>query len=294
MDDNFAKGIEMLLKNAYHAPVPNEGFRARLLSNLQARQRQVVNRARRHHLYYFAGGLLSAAAVLVFAFLPMLSDTATTTTITPTATNTTTALAENPLANSANLIGATAIALQPLDIKLFNEQNWTTISLEEKFALTVGLQIRTPVGMLENAGFGIIGGPAVMLVGMSNLEIGKCGSLKVLDGQAMVDLSRTNHAYNISLNNQQFALQPGAMILLSVDHNIDYAVGGAPAPVLAILHGNANLLGNNARELTAGRVYELYDTGTGIFPSRNLSYSENQRRFMPMIDAIRAANVQSW
>ncbi|MBP5232501.1 MAG: hypothetical protein J6333_03760, partial [Planctomycetes bacterium] len=187
--------------------------------------------------------------------------------------------------------GAAAIALQPLQVRDAGAAQWRTLATDEPFTLAAGMEIRTPLGAMDNPGFGVRGGPAVMLVGMSAVKVTDEGGLQVVDGQTMLDLSRAPQAYTVALNRQKVALQPGAMVLLGVDNGEDYASGGAPAPTLALLHGQAEVVGAaNAGALLPGRLYELYDTGTGRFPSRGLSQAESQQRFMPMIDAIRAAN----
>ena len=295
-DEKFEKGLSMLLKHAYHAPQPSEAFRQNLLQDLKNRQRQAAAARRSRVIKVVFGGaatLTAAAAAVAFAFLPQVFPT----TPAPIPAAESAVLAAAPaIKTPESLNGAAAFALQPLNIKMPGSDEWQALNSEEQFALLPDMEISTPVGALENTGFGVRNGPAVMLVGMSRLRVARDGGLRVMDGQAMLDLSRTAKACDITLNDQTLSLQPGAMVLASVDMDDNYAAGGAPAPTLAVLHGSAATRSpdNATCELNSGRIYDLYDTGTGRYPHRSLSSAENQQRFQPMIDAIRAANVKQW
>ena len=123
----------------------------------------------------------------------------------------------------------------------------------------------------------------------SQLEVSD-KSLRLLDGRAVFSLSNSREPLTLRLGGQEMALQAGSVVFARTEDGDEFAANGAPAPVLVLLKGQAAPMGVDAQPLMAGRMYELFDTGTGRYPSRELGSYEAERRFIPMINAIQAAN----
>lgn len=192
------------------------------------------------------------------------------------------------------LDGQAAQAINSVEIRTESGE-WSTIKANARFTLKKGMQIRTPVGAADPVTVAIRSGALLMLDGMSRVAVGE-KDLQLQDGRAVVSLAHSNLGLGLNLDRQELALQPGAMAFLRVDDSEEYAQGGEPAPVLVLLKGQALPLQDDGavradgNVLTANKVYELYNTGTGRYPSRDLGSYETQQRFQPMINAITASN----
>lgn len=200
-----------------------------------------------------------------------------------------------PTAPLLTLAGTQAQALNAIDIRNENATDWTALKPGSTFKLQKGMQIRTPVGMVDPTTIAIGNSTMLMLDGMSRINVGE-QSLQLQDGRAVLSLSNSRSAVGMQLAEQELALQPGTMAFLRVEDNEDYAHNGAPAPVLVLLKGTAlpitesGQVREGSNVLTAQKVYELYNTGTGRYPSRALGSYESQQRFQPMINAIATAH----
>ncbi len=313
-NDDFEKGLDLLLNNAYNVPAPSENFRNNLLANLKQRQRTNTNvhRARVITLY---SSFSAVAAVILFAFIPnidIFSNTDAEISISPKAelaeatktiskavstnqiipvsstidTSATTHLASYTPA--ATFHPTTAYAINSVDVYNPVTNKWATIEDGKSFSLTNGTQIRTPLGATESVNVTLKNGPTVMLDGMSQIAI-KDNLLTLEDGRAVISVNKDSSPVTIQLDNQDINLDAGSMVFATLDNDNSYAKDGLPAPILVLLKGNASTANSNDSQLAQGRVYELFDTGTGHYPSRKVGSYENKRQFMPMIDAVQAA-----
>lgn len=195
----------------------------------------------------------------------------------------------------ASLDGQSAHAMNAIDIRATGKNDWTSLKPGSTFTLKNGMEIRTPVGMAEPATVAVKNGAMLMLDGMSQVQVG-ARDLRMQDGRAVISLAHSKLGLELQLAQESLALQPGALAFLRVDEDDDYAKGGAPAPVLVLLKGQAlplaaeGQVNKDAHVLTSNKVYEIYNTGTGRYPNRELGSYESQQRFQPMINAITATN----
>ena len=320
-DDNFEKGLDLLLNNVYNAPTPSEKFRTDLFTELKERQRKKAS-ARRSRVITLYSSLSAVAAVVVFTFIPGVnmfsndeldfssdiieiasttssankkstidSHTITTEKLVKQASVTipqSTPTAQFASFDKSTLSSTTAHAINNIDVYSPKNGKWQAIEAGNEFAINSGVKVRTPLGSVQPVNFNIDNGPSVMLDGMSSVSVAN-GALKLDDGRAVVSLSDSDFPVKLELSSQDVILQPGAMVFATLDNDNNYADNGIPAPMLVLLKGNANSAGNYNSTLAQGRVYELFDTGTGRYPSRKIGSYENKREFMPMIDAIQAA-----
>ena len=316
-NDDFEKGLNLLLNNAYNVPTPAEEFRCKLLSDLKTRQR--VNAGiRRSRIITLYSSFSAVAAVILFAFIPntnFFTDSETETTINP-ATNPIEAVKFSPVAQvtktttslptvSANsfkanttqtaaytatssFIPVSALAINSVDVYNPNTNKWVTINEGKNFSIYDGTQIRTPLGATQAVNFSINDGPSVMLDGMSQVAINN-SVLTIEDGRAVISVNPSHEPMTLQLDKQDINMKPGSMIFATLDNDNSYTSNGIPAPMLVLLKGDATTANGHNTELAQGRVYELFDTGTGRYPSRKVGSYENKRQFMPMIDAVQAA-----
>ncbi len=197
-------------------------------------------------------------------------------------------------AQITHLDGQYAHAINAIEIRT-GTGDWSALKADSKFMLKKGMQIRTPVGTADPVTVAIRNGTMLMLDGMSRIAVGE-KDLRLQDGRAVVSLTHSKLGVELHLAKQELALQPGAMAFLRVEDGDDYAQGGAPAPVMVLLKGQAlplqadGAVRSDANVLSANKVYELYNTGTGRYPSREIGSYESQQRFQPMINAITASN----
>lgn len=200
-----------------------------------------------------------------------------------------------PAAEMLALAGQTAHALNAIDLRDGNSGAWRALKPGSRFPLRTGLEIRTPVGAVDPVTIAISNGTMLMLDGMSRIMVDN-KELRLCDGRAVISLTHSKLAVGLQLADQELSLQPGAMAFLRVEDGEDYASNGSPVPVLVLLKGQALPLAadgqvrDGAGVLTAQKVYELYNTGTGRYPSRVLGSYETQQRFQPMINAIASNN----
>ena len=262
-DDNFDKGLNLLLNKAYNAPAPREEFRNNLLGKLKEQQRKNIN-TRRSRIITLYSSFSAIAAVIVFAFLPSISifnwsdstptkpSTVTTATATeilskPINTDTmiiqpeSTAPATTKLAAYTNnhFTPSTAFSLTSVDVYNPQTNKWNTVDADKSFALNNGTKIRTPLGATESVNFSIDNGPSVMLDGMSQVAI-QNNKFILEDGRAVVSLNSESNPVVLELDRQDIKLQPGAMVFATLDNDNSYTSSGIPAPMLVLLKGNAN------------------------------------------------------
>lgn len=304
-DEDFEKGMKLLLNQAYEKPCPDEKFRTELLTKLKKKQ-QRVSSGRKHRIIALYSAVTSVAAVFALAVIPFINPAIDTATPTSIATldakvNTTTPKSitqtiNQPtiqptikLASLDNISGKSAQAINQIEVKDANSNSWKTLTAGTSFAITNGMEMRTPLGVVEPVSFAVNNGPSVMLDGLSNLAV-ENDSFSLIDGRAVFSLANTDKSIDIKVGDKNVALQPGAMAFVKTEESEDYAKNGSPAPVIVLLKGNATTLDSHNTPLMAGRVYEFFDTGTGRYPNRELGSYENQQKFMPMINAIQAAN----
>ena len=317
--DDFEKGLNLLLNNAYNAPTPNETFRSKLLDDLKDRQR-VNAGVRRTKIITLYSSFSAVAAVVLFAFIPNIgiftnSDTKTAINATqqfastnkildnaiqtnnvtqlpsakPQATTQLASFTNNTTTSTpTSFIPASAHAVNAIDVYNPDTAKWTTVEKGSSFTISDGTQVRTPLGATESVNFTIDNGPSVMLDGMSQVAINN-NILALEDGRAVVSVNQDNKPVTLQLENQDINLHPGAMVFATLDNDNSYTSTGIPAPMLVLLKGNATTVNGHNTDLAQGRVYELFDTGTGRYPSRKVGSYENKRQFMPMIDAVQAA-----
>ncbi len=311
-NDDFEKGLDLLLNNAYNVPSPSENFRNNLLANLKQRQRTNTN-IRRARVITLYSSFSAVAAVILFAFIPnidIFSNTDAEISISPKAelAAATKTLSKNVVTDKINYISSntetsattklasysspfhptTAYAINSVDVYNPVTNKWATIEDGKSFALTNGTQIRTPLGATESVNISLKNGPSVMLDGMSQIAIND-NLLTLEDGRAVISVSKDSSPVTIQLDNQDINLDSGSMVFATLDNDNSYAKDGLPAPILVLLKGTATTANSNDSQLAQGRVYELFDTGTGHYPSRKVGSYENKRQFMPMIDAVQAA-----
>lgn len=311
-EEGFEKGLKLLLNQAYHKPEAREDFRNELLERLRHKQRERRS-VRRNRVIALFGTVSAAAAMVAITFLPVASpdisapaqpaSPASIALIEATGGNSgKTAPLMSPLDSprearvlqtstslSESLSGLQAHAVNAVDVRANGTKQWTRVAAGQDFKLEDGMRLRTPVGAVEPVSVALGSGALVMLDGMSQLEVSD-KSLRLLDGRAVVSLSNSREPLMLRLGGQEMALQAGSMVFARAEDGEEFAANGAPAPVMVLLKGQAEPVGENAQPLMAGRVYELFDTGTGRYPSRELGSYETERRFIPMINAIQAAN----
>ena len=314
-NDDFEKGLNLLLNKAYNVPTPAEEFRCKLLNDLKERQRAHAG-IRRSRIITLYSSFSAVAAVILFAFIPNVnffanseaestitpvSESPATIQISPVAqksvTPTNKPITTTPIqvttqtvayTGKSSFIPASAMAINSVDVFNPNTNKWTTVEKGSNFSIYDGTQIRTPLGATQSVNFSINEGPSVMLDGMSQVAINK-NVLTIEDGRAVVSVNPTHKPMTLQLDKQDINMQPGSMIFATLDNDSSYTSNGIPAPMLVLLKGDATTANGHDTELTQGRVYELFDTGTGRYPSRKVGSYENKRQFMPMIDAVQAA-----
>ena len=317
--DDFEKGLKLLLNNAYNAPNPNEAFRSKLLEDLKGRQRMNAG-VRKTKIITLYSSFSAVAAVVLFAFIPNIgiftnsnSDSNISTTQQFASTNkilnnaiktnnvTQLSSSKSPITtqlasfsnnttttNATSFIPTSAHAVNAVDVFNPDTTKWTTIEKGTSFVISDGTQVRTPLGATESVNFTIDNGPSIMLDGMSQIAIYD-NTLALEDGRVVVSLNQENKPVTLQLENQDINLHPGSMVFATLDNDNSYTSTGIPAPMLVLLKGNATTENGHNTDLAQGRVYELFDTGTGRYPSRKVGSYENKRQFMPMIDAVQAA-----
>lgn len=312
----FEEGLEMLLKTTYEKPSIRPDFRDQLLGQLKERQRE-RSMSRRRKVLVLYSSVTAAAAALVLVALPVLSAATpvhsggngqtvlaqravsmpeaqpasfSPLSLDPTC-DTTTAFASSNVNGQPlfNFAGRTARAVNAVDVAEPSTGAWRTVASGETFALENGTRFRTPIGSLNEISVEIDKGPTVMLDGMSQMKI-CAGELRLEDGNALVSVTGGDQPVGLRLAGQDVELLPGTMAFMHLEDGEGYADGGAPAPVLVLLKGQGQTLDAHKTPLLAGQVYELYETGTGKFPTRPLGAYEREQRFQPMVNAIMAAN----
>ncbi len=311
-NDDFEKGLNLLLNNAYNTPTPSEEFRSKLLGDLKSRQR-IKASARRSRVITLYSSLSAVAAVVVFTFIPsigLFADVESTSSAIKTAqvsqtvdkniitTNNLVKQVSTPISNTTvtpqfasletpSFNPTRAHAIESLDVFSPETKKWTSITAGSEFSLSSGTMVRTPLGAVQSVNFSIDNGPSVMLDGMSKITV-RGDTLKLDDGRAVVSIEANHNPMKLQLDTQNINLQSGSMVFATLDNDSAYADSGIPAPMLVLLKGEATTSENPDNMLAEGRVYELFDTGTGRYPSRKVGSYENKREFMPMIDAIQA------
>ncbi len=330
-DNGFEKGLKLLLNNAYNKPHPSEEFRAELLQKLRTKQRSRHAARKHKVIALYSSLTAAAAVFVLSVVpvidpaveikdnspAPTASNLTEleanwrpgrnfATTASYPAPNTTpsyvdinaprTVTIENApqekdtLKPLMNISADSVRAINQLEYKTASENEWQHAAAGSEIHLKSGMEIRTPLGAVDPVSFAIKNGPLVMLDGSSSVEVND-GGLRLNDGRAVISLTGTDNALKVLMQGHDLSLQPGSTAFLRMEQGADFAENGSPVPVMVLLKGEAATLDKFDTRLYAGRVYELYETGTGKFPSRQIGSYESQRRFMPMINAIQAANV---
>lgn len=316
------EGLRTLLTRSYQPVSARKEFETRLLDNLKERQRRTTSsrlRSRRRTLFMSATSSIAAAAMVMFVVWVM--PVAGTIAPSPVKGNLRLPIPDNAVAARAEVESARAVPVSSetafasdvvpaayevmpasfggyrvadafagsaLPEKAFALQNvemdagkgWVTLAANVAVALVPGMRFRSSGGMahLEFADGALISlSPESLLKAMPE-------GLTVDEGFMLVAVPEYfSDRFRLHFEERDIAVEPGTDLAVLVEPRGNYAVGGAPAPMVMVVDrqdvpgGLALAKGKNGvGPLLAKQIYRLDKYVTPDLPGRTLCDTECQ------------------
>jgi len=268
-EEVYDKNMGKLLQHAWVDPVPQNEFKQQLLQKLKLKQKSMhIKPIKRVQKIIFSFTAAAAIAIML-----MSSQFFTTNTQTKDINGNT-----SEVISRANVQTITAIDA----IQVAENNIWKSIKAETKIELKEGMKIRPEA--LELAGFATEFGALFLMDSDAELMVVN-GKIEVEKGDVFAKvLPVATESETLQVRGKQFALQPGTLALLQVTVRENLTEAGQPVPTIVVLSGAIDTDSAARRQLQPNRIYSLYETPTGAYPSIPLEMSEKD-------DLINMANT---
>lgn len=310
------EALQTILTKTYHPVTPRREFQTRLLVNLKDRQRSNTEiRIKTRHRTMFMTSLTGMAAAALVMFAVWVSPTMNELT-TPTGSSNAFAGRRGPdlpisdlvvpiepagiamreltsapanessfetvpasfgykvaEAFAAAVLPATAIGLRNMEIN--SGAGWRAMNATEVAALQPGTKFRSANGSVGHLGFS--DHSMVSMSGDAVAEITENG-LALSQGTALVSVpEEASDRFRLHFPERDIAVEPGTQLAVLVESPDNYAVDGAPAPLVMVVEDQETAGGfalargkNGVGPLFARYVYSLDKYVTPDLPGRAL------------------------
>lgn len=305
------EALQTILTKSYHPVTPRREFQTRLLENLKERQRTNTTirvKSRRRTVFMSAMTSMAAAAMVMFAVwvMPTIQQPGTSETashylalevpeadsfqeVAQTSFASGNAYADivpasyEPSAPSFNYnaleafaaAALPAVALGRKNIEINSGGEWKPMDTGYPAELEPGMAFRAPKGKVGFIGFD---DDTILSLDPGTVIEATESGIAVRQGFAKVSVPETSdQRFRLHFAERDIAIEPGTDLAVYVEPNMDFAEGGAPAPVVMVLQEPGAVGGlafakgkNGVAPLFARHLYRLDNYVTQDIPGRPL------------------------
>lgn len=233
-------GLSALLKKTYQPVEPRAGFRESLLERLKIAQREQARLTRMRRVRRWVGGLSAVAAAVVVATVMVVQNPEPSTAVKVPGAG----MAAIAMATPAEAVVPVAVPLQVRGAVAVRAENGVKVAQTEP----------GQSGAME-----VAPGAWMVMQGNSRLAVVADGAVRVDQGLMLLSVRPDAQAVRVQLADHAMDVKPGTRLAMEYKPAANFAEGGRPAPVVALVNGDAVMThGGAVQALASGASYQVF------------------------------------